>query len=425
MGERLVIFYNDSIDSDNWAAARALIRATADSPGTRLIWVFEPRQVSFGLTMSAEQQRRCLELIARYFPSRGKPFKVLLGGLLNEGDVAGIDELADDDREILRLAIKPPYGPKEDAVLHRQLVAWDHASALSDWLAAPVEIFIDLDGIGELHNPVNLNFHRQEELVARSEDELLSYQTIMSEPFPQRVESLREWYRGCIETAEHEVGNRGNSIQPLVLDSLCDAITAAESVQFLGGSSLGILQRFIQKGVANSVECHLQVGTCDLSLNLFPNQFNIALNPTAARFVFDHFTEFAKFAVVPSHSAQNVQYSLAGLKQEGGTILEERFLGFNCGEDPLKIATHQVTIDQHYPEKICALSDLTAFLYALKPGFGDATQEFVQVEDDHGTLLFKRHTSGISMYDLGGKVVFGEKEVIDLMHSLALGSVQS
>ncbi|KAF5008133.1 hypothetical protein FDECE_5569 [Fusarium decemcellulare] len=418
MGERIIIFYNDSIDSDNWAAARALIRATARSPNTRIVWIFEPRQVSFGLAMSAEQQRRCLELITKHFPSRGKPFKVLLGGLLSDRDVNDLEGLSEDDKAILRLAIKPPYGPIDDAILHRKLVAWDHVAALSEWLNAPVEILIDLDDIDELENPVNLNCHRQEELVARSEDELLRYQNIMNEPYPQRVDKIREWYGGCINTAEKAIGTRGNSVKPLVLDSLCETIKSAESVQFLGGASLGILQRFIQKGVADKVKCHLQVGTCDLALNLFPNQFNIALNPPAAQYTFDHFDEFANFVVVPSHSAQNVQYSIAGLKKEGGAIMGERCLGFNCGEEPLKIARHQVTIENDYPDKVCPMSDLTAFLYALKPGFGKARQKHVRVENEKGTLLFRPSSSGISMYDLEGKIVLGENEVVDLLESL-------
>jgi hypothetical protein len=106
---------------------------------------------------------------------------------------------------------------------------------------------------------VNLFFHRQEELVARSEKELLRYGNIMEEPLPQRLDSLREWYKSCTKTAEKEIGGAGNSVKQLALDSLCETIKSAESVLFLGGASLGILQRFIDKGVADKVKCHLQV----------------------------------------------------------------------------------------------------------------------------------------------------------------------
>lgn len=81
----------------------------------------------------------------------------------------------------------------------------------------------------------------------------------MEEPLPRRVESLREWYKACIKTAEEEIGGGGNSVKQLELDSLCETIKSAESVLFLGGSSLGILQRFISKGVADRVKCHLQI----------------------------------------------------------------------------------------------------------------------------------------------------------------------
>ncbi|KAM0425388.1 hypothetical protein ACHAPT_009445 [Fusarium lateritium] len=422
MGEHIIILYNDSIDSDNWAAQRAVIRATPKSSNTRIIWVFEPRQVALGLAKTPKQQSDCLQLITKHFPDHGKPFKVLLGGLLTEKDVQSVFGLSEEDKETLRLAIKPPYSPQEDAFLHRELVAWDHAAALSDWLNAPVEVFVDLDDFDHVHNPVNLFFHRQEELVARSEQELLRYEAIMEEPLPQRAQSLREWYKACTKNAEEQVGNSGNSVKQLVLDSLCETIKSAESVLFLGGASVGILQRFINKGVADKVKCHLQIGTCDLALNLFPNQFNIALNPTAAEFVFKRFADFADFVVVPSHSAQNVQYSLVGLKREGGPTMERRCLGFNCGEEPLKMARSQVSLDQDYPDKTAPMSDLTAFLYALKPGFGNATLGFVQVENQKGTLIFRRSDSGIKMYDLDGRTVYKENEVVDLLNSLENGT---
>ncbi|KAM6508388.1 hypothetical protein FALCPG4_018252 [Fusarium falciforme] len=418
MGERIIIHYNDSIDSDNWAAQRAVIRVTSRESNARIIWIFEPRQVSLGLNKSAEQKSRCLELINKHFPGHGKPFKVLLGGLLTKKDVQSVPGLSKEDKETLRLAIKPPYGPEEDAFLHRELVAWDHAAALNEWLHAPVEVLIDLDGFEEVHNPVNLFFHRQEELVARSEKELLRYGNIMEEPLPQRLDSLREWYKSCTKTAEKEIGGAGNSVKQLALDSLCETIKSAESVLFLGGASLGILQRFIDKGVADKVKCHLQVGTCDLALNLFPNQFNIALNPTAAEFVFRHFSDFADFAVVPSHSAQNAQYSLVGLKQEGGPTMERRCLGFNCGEEPLKMARDQVSLDKDYSDRKAPMSDLTAFLYALKPGFGDAKLGYVQVENQKGTLIFRRSDSGIKMYDLEAPIKFEADGVVDLLDSL-------
>ncbi|KAJ4185137.1 hypothetical protein NW755_008580 [Fusarium falciforme] len=418
MGERIIILYNDSIDSDNWAAQRAVIRATSRESNTRIIWIFEPRQVSLGLNKSAEQQSRCLKLIIKHFPDHGKPFKVLLGGLLTEKDVQSVPGLSEEDKETLRLAIKPDYGPEEDAFLHRELVAWDHAAALNEWLHTPVEVFIDLDGFEEVHNPVNLFFHRQEELVARSEKELLRYGNIMEEPLPQRLDSLREWYKACTKTAEKAIGGMGNSVKQLALDSLCETIKSAESVLFLGGASLGILQRFIDKGVADKVKCHLQIGTCDLALNLFPNQFNIALNPTAAEFVFQHFSDFADFIVVPSHSAQNAQYSLVGLKKEGGPTMERRCLGFNCGEEPLKMARDQVSLDKNYPDRKAPMSDLTAFLYALKPGFGDAKLGYVQVENQKGTLIFRRSDSGIKMYDLEAPIKFEADEVVTLLDSL-------
>ncbi|KAG8670743.1 hypothetical protein FPOAC1_003977 [Fusarium poae] len=72
---------------------------------------------------------------------------------------------------------------------------------------------------------------------------------------------------------------------PLNLNAVHDAIEAAASVRFFGGSSLRILRQFLDKGLAGRIKCHLQVGSCDMSANLFANQFNIALNREAAKAV--------------------------------------------------------------------------------------------------------------------------------------------
>ncbi|KID62615.1 hypothetical protein MAN_07831, partial [Metarhizium hybridum] len=280
---------------------------------------------------------------------------------------------------------------------------------------------MDLESLDDIENPVNLNFHYKEELAARSVQELMSYQDIMNEPFAQRVESLRGWYRRCIERAETRPENHGSSVRPLDFNSLCDAIQTAGSVRFFGGASLTILQRFIQRGVASNVRCHLQVGSYDPSANLFPNQFNISLNPKAARFVFNHFTEFSDFAVVPSQAAQSTKYSLAGLKHEGGRCLERRVLGFNCHEDPLKIAEKQVTIEKDYPNQACTMPDLTAFLCALIPNFNGSTLGYAQVDDDDGALIFRRESSGIPMYDIMDNRTLRETEVVAILSSLAAG----
>lgn len=167
-------------------------------------------------------------------------------------------------------------------------------------------------------------------------------------------------------------------------------------------------------------ECQLTVhqGSCDLASNLFPNQFNIALNPSAAKFVLDHFTEFSKFAVVPSHSVQNTKYSLAGLKREGGECLGKRILGFNCHQDALKIATKQVTLEKDYPDRHATMPDLSAFLCALIPRYGGSTLRYATVEDLDGTLLFKQSSSGIPMYDLTESKSLGETEVVELFASI-------
>jgi hypothetical protein len=117
---------------------------------------------------------------------------------------------------------------------------------------------LDVDTLDSLKNPVNLNVHYHEELVARTQKELESYQVIMTVPLPERVEQVRGWYRECIEAQEEAAKQKGNSLCNIDLDSLCATIKSAKTVMFFGGSSLGILQRLIQRGVASNMQCFLQ-----------------------------------------------------------------------------------------------------------------------------------------------------------------------
>ncbi|KAH7173706.1 uncharacterized protein B0J16DRAFT_195830 [Fusarium flagelliforme] len=426
MGENLVIYYNDSIDSDNLAAAMALWKATYQRPNTRLIWIIEPRQVCFGLSMTAEQVSTCKDLIHQHFASLGNPFKVLLGGLINQTDLDNIKTLTEVDRQLLQMAVKPEYDSWEHAARHGRLTAWDFASCLAEWSNnAPNEVFVDFESLDEIENPVNLNFHHHEELVNRSADELKAYDNIMKEPFPQRSRSLQDWYEGCAKRIEQEECNSKTSVQPLNLKNVYNAIETAASVRFFGGSSLRILRQFLEKGVASKVKCHLQVGSCDMSANLFANQFNIALNREAAKTVLNRSTEFSKFTVVPSHTAQSIKYSALGLKNAGGHCLEKRILGFNCREDPCKIVTNVVSLDGQYSDKAYAMPDLTAFLCALIPDYMGSKLGFIEVDekDSNGALLFRPSDKGIQMYDLSGSKTLTESEVTGVFEAIARGEV--
>jgi hypothetical protein len=131
-----------------------------------------------------------------------------------------------------------------------------------------------------------------------------------------------------------------------------------------------------------------------MSGNLFTNQFNVALNIPAAEYVFQHFTQFARFTVVPSHSAQAVKYKLTGLAREGGHHLESRILGFNCHEEPLRIASREATLHDDYGAKSSPMPDLTSFMCELQPGFMGSTPGHVRLVHDGSTLLFKRDEGG-------------------------------
>ncbi len=158
----------------------------------------------------------------------------------------------------LQLAIKPPYGPKDDAFLHGRLMALDLATAINSWSAASAEVYLDVDDHDDLQQPVNLNIHHHEELAARTPEELEDYYQIIEEPYHQRVEDLRLWYRRCIDSLQEHAAQKGNSVHDLDLDWLCEEIKAANKVMFFGGSSLSVLDRLIDRGVANRLQCYLQ-----------------------------------------------------------------------------------------------------------------------------------------------------------------------
>ncbi|KAM0290737.1 hypothetical protein ACHAO9_004659 [Fusarium lateritium] len=318
------------------------------------------------------------------------------------------------------------FGSREDAMLHGRLTAWDFASCLAQWSNnASNEVFVDFDSLEEIENPVNLNFHHHEELVNRSEDELKAYHDILTVPFPQRTQSIRHWYEKCVGRIQQEESNSSTSIQPLNLDLVCEEIKTAATVRFFGGSSLRILRQCLERGVAGKMKCHLQVGSCDMSANLFANQFNIALNREAAKVVLERSTEFSQFTVVPSHTAQSIKYSALGLKHIGGHCLEKRILGFNCHEDPIDIVTNKVCLEDKYANQQYSMPDLTAFLCALVPGFLGSTLGFIEVDekDSNGALLFRPSDRGIQMFDKSDSQALKESDVIGIFESIARGEV--
>lgn len=87
MTENTIVFYDDLTDSDNWAAAIFLQRAALKSSFTNIIWIVEPRQVSLGLSMTGDQINECKDLLKRYFPLCGDPFKALWGGVVRQDDL--------------------------------------------------------------------------------------------------------------------------------------------------------------------------------------------------------------------------------------------------------------------------------------------------------------------------------------------------
>ncbi|RYC79589.1 hypothetical protein BFJ63_vAg17527 [Fusarium oxysporum f. sp. narcissi] len=388
MEENLVIYYNDNTDSDNLAAARALFKATHQRPNTRVLWILEPRQVCFGLSMAMADMDRCKALIAQYFPSQQNPFKTLLNGALKKEEIDDIQDLTPDDRETLEKAVKPKYGSIQDAVLHARLSALDLASCLAEWSNnGQNEVLVDYESLSDIENPVNLHMHHHEELLNRSEQEVRAYNSILTEVcgFDRRTVKMRDWYDTCIRRLKNNTCTSNTTVEQLVLGNL---------------------------------------GTCDMSANLFSDQFNIALSQQAAKIVLSRHTEFAEFTVVPSHTVQSITYSALGLKRVGGQCIEKQILGFNCHQEPVKIVTNQVSIEGQYSDKFFSMPDLTSFLCALVPGNMGAKPGHIKIdEQESGTLLFVPSHEGIPMFDLGGVTQLNMSDVKRIFDSLTQGKV--
>ncbi|KAH8742488.1 hypothetical protein F5883DRAFT_68264 [Diaporthe sp. PMI_573] len=132
-------------------------------------------------------------------------------------------------------------------------------------------------------------------------------------------------------------------------------------------------------------------GTFDLERNICSNQFNVALNIGAARFVLSKHKEFERFVVVPSDSTLKVKYPLEALSGSN-QHLAKRFLAFNCRVDIMKLRADGTTND--IAGKRAAVPDLTAFLCAFSPRFPGVTLGRASLVDENGRLTLKRSDSG-------------------------------
>ncbi|KAF2183302.1 hypothetical protein K469DRAFT_668319 [Zopfia rhizophila CBS 207.26] len=383
--ENIIIYHNDLVDSDNWAAAMVMMHASLKSPSTKVIWIVEPRQVAFDLSMTRKQEMECSKLLETKFSSHGPELKTLRD--LEEHNLENEDEL--------KLAAKLSQRPKEDALLHGRLMALDFAISLTE-LNEPtdrtLDIFLDVETFDSIVNPMNLNVHHHEELVYRPGMELGDYSNTMTEQCHSlRVEKVRGWYSNCTAQQEKRAKNKGARISDLDLALLCATIRAAKPVKFFGGSSLGLLQRLLHRGASTNLQCYLQAGAFDLSKILFLHQFNIALDVDAARFVFSQNEKFERFVIVPSDSCLRVKYSLSGLIDN--QRLAMRFLAFNRRIDPLKLALHEYRKDDLQMD--ITVPDLTALLCAFTQGFAGVPMGHAIAADNNGQLILERADRGI------------------------------
>jgi hypothetical protein len=339
-------------------------------------------------------------------------------------------------RPQLKFAVRPANGPREDAVIHVRLMSLDLTTVLRCRSHNPIEIFVDCDALDNLESPINLHMHHHDELVFRTEKELTRYQAIMNKPPSERARGLRSWYRETISQLEKTLLDHKHAIQDLDIDKLCETLKAAKKVRYFGGASLGLLERLIRKGVGRNIECYLQAvsadpqsltgysqhrqGTSDISLNQLDNQYNIALNPGAAKFVFSNYKEVSNLTLIPTDTTKRVRYSLIGLPSLS-PFIARRCLAFNCHIEAMRLATGTVSVAE-YPDEKVALPDLTAFLFAFTEGFESSTLEFANAVDERGQLILKDANSGIHVFKLRQDVLVEEPRDLLKLLSVYTGS---
>jgi hypothetical protein len=145
-------------------------------------------------------------------------------------------------------------------------VALDFLTCLGAWSGSPAEVFLDTGSLDHAQNPVNLFAHHHEELVDRTKEELEDFERIMAMPWPERSRQLKSWYLGCMAPLEVEARQNGSAVKNLDIDSLCNAIKAANSVKYFGGSSISLLQRLMKKKAVSNMQCILQAVSQSQSL---------------------------------------------------------------------------------------------------------------------------------------------------------------
>jgi len=155
------------------------------------------------------------------------------------------------------LAVSPKqYAPREDADLHGSLGAADFLSALHSWSpGASHDVFVNGDALDRIINPVNLKTHSHEELVCRTPDEINKFNKIMKQDFKSRRQDLLAWYEDC---RRWKMQTARGTVQPFKFDQLIERVKAAKTVKYFGGASLLLLQRFLDSGIAEKINCCIQ-----------------------------------------------------------------------------------------------------------------------------------------------------------------------
>lgn len=165
----------------------------------------------------------------------------------------------------LKKATKADTLSDQFADLQAQLTALDFAHTVRSFSTprAPVHVLVGTPYLDILTNPVNLHVQHHEELINRTPEELRKYQGVIDSATPSSApDRFNTWFNDCIERlggSRVEGDVRFEELEMSALGQLCGDIARAESVQFLGGASLSLLENFLKQDLGPKIDCHLQV----------------------------------------------------------------------------------------------------------------------------------------------------------------------
>ncbi|RYC81049.1 hypothetical protein BFJ63_vAg16060 [Fusarium oxysporum f. sp. narcissi] len=241
-----------------------------------------------------------------------------------------------------------------------------------------------------------------------------------------RREETRKWYNKQIRDTDEKLKNSNIVVDDLDFCHLTERIMAANGATFIEGASFKLLHRLVDEtDVAAKIDYVVQAGTLDLVKNIFPNQFDIALDKGSSEYVLRHPQLFRSFVAVPTKTSQAVSFSFGRLEESGFSSLARWILCFNHRQDPLKVAEGNVTLAGQHHGVTIGLPGLAIVLLTLDSEAHPRETSKVEVQVMNGeSLLFVQSESGIPTFLPKNGHNYETMDLVGLLSSVHNGSLR-